>query len=59
MTSGAEGTLFKPAGRIGAEPGDRAAETVGTVVKGASKAAGLFENKMVADFFGDGSTVTA
>ncbi len=59
MAFRAEGIFFKAAGRIGTEPGNGAAETVGAVVKGTSEAARLFENEMAAGFFGDGSAVAS
>lgn len=59
MTFGAKGAFFKMAGRIGAESGNRAMEAIGTVIERMSKAAGLFKDKMTADFLGNSGAVPA
>lgn len=57
MAFGAKAALFKTAVRIGAEAGDGAAATIGAVIEGAAKGAGLLEKHMSADLFGNGGTV--
>ncbi len=59
MAFRAGGTFFEMAGRIGAEPGKGAAGPVGTVIERTAEAAGLPENEMAADLFGNGSAVPA
>lgn len=59
LALGTEGTFFKAAVRIRAKMRDRTAETVGAVIKRASKATGFFESKMIADLFRDRSAVPA
>lgn len=46
------------AGRIGTEVGSGAAKAIRTVIEGMSPIAGLLNEEVRADFFGDGSAVT-
>lgn len=57
MALGTKAALSKTAIGIGTEAGDGAAAAVGAVIERAAKAAGLLEKQVVADFFGNGSTV--
>ena len=57
MAFGTKATFLKAAGWIGTESGDRTVTPVGTVIERASKAAGLLEKHMVADFLGNSSTI--
>lgn len=57
MALGTKAALSKTATGVGTEGGDRAVTPVGTVIERASKAAGLLEEHMVADFLGNGGTI--
>ncbi len=57
MAFRAEGTFFEMAGRVGAEPGNGTVETIGAVIERTAEAAGLLENEMATDLFGNGSAV--
>ena len=57
MAFGTKAALFKPAGRVGTEAGDRTATPVGTVIKRTAEASGFLEKQMVANFFGNGGTI--
>lgn len=59
MALGTKAALSKTAVGIGAEAGDGTAVAVGTVIERASKAAGLLEKQVVADFLGNGGTIPA
>lgn len=57
MAFGTKAALFKTATGIGTESGDRTVTPVGTVIERATKAAGLLEKHMAADFLGNGGTI--
>ena len=57
MALGTKAALSKTAMGIGTETGDGAAAAIGAVIERASKAAGLLEEHMVADFLGNGGTI--
>ena len=57
MAFGTKAALFKPAGRVGTEAGDRTVTPVGTVSKRTAKAFGFLEKQVVAYFFRNGGTI--
>ena len=59
MALGTKAALFKTTGGVRTKAGDRTVTPVGAVIERASKAAGLLEKHMVADFLGNGGTVAA
>ena len=57
MALGTKAALFKTTGGVRTKAGDRTVTPVGAVIERASKAAGLLEKHMVADFLGNSGTI--